>query len=260
LIFLIWSKKGAMSDLITAIIIDDEKDARDGLAFLIAEHIPEIQVLDKIDNAEEGLQKIISLKPEIVFLDVEMPGKSGLDLMKDLKLNQVETTIFFVTAFNEYAIDAIKFAAFDYILKPVDVDELKIAVNRYKCEKQKQNLNDKIDRLYSKLNARKIKLLSRNKYIFVDPANIVYCEADGNYCFINMIDKTQEYVTMQLGKLEKVIHEDFLIRASRTFLINLNYITEINPKTRIVKLQFDSNEIELIASRQGMKILSKQCS
>ncbi|MCB2206651.1 MAG: LytTR family DNA-binding domain-containing protein [Bacteroidetes bacterium] len=249
-----------MNNSITAIIIDDEKDARDGLAFLISENIPEIQVLEKIDNAEEGLQKIISIKPEIVFLDVEMPGKSGLDLMKDLKLNQVETTIFFVTAFNEYAIDAIKFAAFDYILKPVDIDELKIAINRYKCEKKKQNLNDKIDLLYSKLNARKIKLLSRNKYIFIDPNDIVYCEADGNYCFINLIDETQEYVTMQLGKLEKVIQEDFLVRASRTFLINMNYITEINPKNRSVKLQFDDNEIELSASRQGMNKLSKQCS
>jgi DNA-binding LytR/AlgR family response regulator len=189
-----------------------------------------------------------------------MPGKSGLDLMKDLKLNQVETTIFFVTAFNEYAIDAIKFAAFDYILKPVDIDELKIAINRYKCEKQKQNLNDKIDLLYSKLNARKIKLLSRNKYIFIDPNDIVYCEADGNYSFINLIDETKEYVTMQLGKLEKVINEDFLVRASRTFLINMNYITEINPKTRSVKLQFDDNEIELVASRQGINKLSKQCS
>jgi len=249
-----------MDDLITAIIIDDEKAARDGLEFLILDNLPEIRILEKVDNAIDGLNYIITLKPDLVFLDVEMPGKSGLDLIKDLKIHQIQTTVIFVTAFNEYAIDAIKFAAFDYLLKPVDIKELKSAISRYKSETQKQNLNDKIDRLYSKLHARKIKLLSRNKYIFVDPNNIIYCEADGNYCFVNLIDESQEYVTMQIGKLEKVINEEFLIRASRTFLINLNYITEINPKNKSVKLQFNSKEIELIASRKGMNRLSKQSS
>ncbi len=249
-----------MNNLITAIIIDDEKDAREGLEALILENTPEVRILGKANNASDGLNQILSLKPDLVFLDVEMPGKSGLGLVKDLKINQIQTTVIFVTAFNKYAIEAIKFAAFDYLLKPVDTLELKDAINRYKCEVHALNLNEKIDRLYAKLHAKKIKLLSRNKYIFIDPHDIVSCEADGNYCYINLLHNEQEYVTMQLGKLEKILDEKFLVRVSRTFLINISFIKEINPKSRTVLLQVDDDEILIKASRQGMNRLNKQCS
>ncbi len=247
-----------MDKLITAIIIDDEKDAREGLEALILENTPEIRILGKVDNASDGLNQILSLTPDLVFLDIEMPGKSGLDLVKDLKIHQIQTTVIFVTAFNKYAIDAIKFAAFDYLLKPIDILELKDAINRYKCEVHSLNLNDKIERLYAKLNVKKTKLLSRNKYIFIDPHDVVYCEADGNYCYINLINDTQEYVTIQLGKLEKLLDEEFLVRASRTFLININFVKEINPKTKIILLHVDGRDIEIKASRKGMHIINEQ--
>jgi len=126
--------------IINAIIIDDEKEACDRLESLL-NNFKNVKVIAKIENAEYGIKKILELIPDIVFLDVEMPGKSGFDVAHEVRKQNVNSTFIFVTGYNQYAIKAIHNAAFDFLLKPVDIDELKETIERFCClQKEKRRL------------------------------------------------------------------------------------------------------------------------
>ena len=145
---------------ITCIIIDDEKEACDRLERLLG-LIPGISVLTTETNPDMGIDEVVKLCPEIIFLDVEMPGKNGFDVVKEITKHGLFPTFIFVTGYNQYAIKAIRNAAFDYLLKPVDVDELKEAVKRFviaKEEKQKIILPEKLKTNYS-LTDREIEIV-----------------------------------------------------------------------------------------------------
>lgn len=127
---------------ITCIIVDDEKDARDRLSSLLAK-IEHVNVIANEGNPETAIKTIVDEQPDLVLIDVEMPRKSGFDIITEVRNENVNSTFIFVTAYNQYAIKAIKNRAFDYILKPVDIDELKEALERFNRslkEKQKQDI------------------------------------------------------------------------------------------------------------------------
>jgi len=145
---------------IKCVVIDDEKEACDRLEALLCK-ISNLDVIAQETNADSGIKTIIELSPEIVFLDVEMPNKSGFDVVKEVNESGLQPTFIFVTGYNQYAIKAIRNAAFDYLLKPVDIDELKEAVNRFiKTQKEKQKilLPAKLKSLY-KLTDREIEII-----------------------------------------------------------------------------------------------------
>lgn len=120
---------------ITCIIVDDEREARDRNEYLL-KMFKEIRIIAKIGDSDIAITKIIKHKPDIVFLDIEMPRKNGFDIVKEVKQNNIFTTFIFVTAYNQYAVTAIKKAAFDYLLKPIDIDELKETIERYKSDRK----------------------------------------------------------------------------------------------------------------------------
>ena len=145
---------------IKCVVIDDEKEACDRLESLLGK-ISYIDLIAKKTDAESGIKAIIESSPEIVFLDVEMPAKSGFDVVNEIHKIGLYPTFIFVTGYNQYAIKAIRNAAFDYLLKPVDIDELKEAINRFmklKEEKQKIVLPGKLKSLYS-LTDREIEII-----------------------------------------------------------------------------------------------------
>src|SRR3990170_6826877 len=130
----------AETNNINCIIIDDEQEACDRFESLLSK-IPGVEVTAKENNPEKGIKEVIKLFPDIVFLDVEMPGKSGFDVVSEIREMKVFPTFIFVTGYNQYAIKAIRNAAFDFLLKPVDIDELKEAINRFKeVQKEKQKI------------------------------------------------------------------------------------------------------------------------
>jgi len=146
--------------IINAIIIDDEKEACDRLESLL-NNFKNVKVIAKIENAEYGIKKILELIPDFVFLDVEMPGKSGFDVVHEARKQNLTPTFIFVTGYNQYAIKAIHNAAFDYLLKPVDIDELKEAIKRFCClreEKRQNNLPKNLKNKYS-LTQREIEII-----------------------------------------------------------------------------------------------------
>ena len=141
----------AETNNINCIIIDDEQEACDRFESLLSK-IPGVEVTAKENNPEKGIKEVIKLFPDIVFLDVEMPGKSGFDVVSEIREMKVFPTFIFVTGYNQYAIKAIRNAAFDFLLKPVDIDELKEAINRFnnlQGEKQKNLLPEKLKSEYS---------------------------------------------------------------------------------------------------------------
>lgn len=236
----------------TAIIVDDELDAREMLAELLKE-FPEIDVVSKSASVNEAIDAIMACQPDLIFLDIDMPDKDGFALANYIRKHKIDTAIIFVTAFNQYAIDAFKVAAFDYLLKPIDPSELHKTIERFKSDYSRQHLSEKLDRLALVLSPEKIRFNTRTGFILIDPKKIVYCEADGNYCKLYLDSGKTESITRQLGYLEEQLNHNVFIRISRSVIINKNFISSFDRTTRKVKLINILEEIEFKVSREGMK-------
>ncbi|RLD91409.1 MAG: DNA-binding response regulator [Bacteroidetes bacterium] len=240
---------------LTAIIVDDEQDSIDNLEWLINNELPEITIAGKAVNAQNGLEMIIDKEPEIVFLDIQMPDKDGFWLVDKLSKLQTEPCIIFVTAFDEYAIEAIKHAAFDFLTKPVDPDILKETIGRYLANRHKYSLADKLESLNSFFNRGKIKLNNYNGFIIIKTDDIIYCEANSNYCKIMLTDGRKELLTMQLGQVEKKLDKENFVRINRSALVNLDYVDSFNRKTKTVMLSDVLQKYEFKVSSKGVKRL-----
>jgi len=234
---------------IKTIIIDDEQEARDVMQNLLKK-IPEVQVVSICDGAESGLDAILQHRPDLIFIDIKMPRKSGLDVVKELSEKQVKTTVVFVTAYDEYAIQAIRLAAFDFLLKPVDPDELHQVIRRFQAEKLQEEFDRKIALLISQFKKpEKIRLNSRTGFILVDPEDIVYIKADGNYSEIIFSKDRKELVTQQLGILIEMLPPGRFFRTSRSALIKLDYLRKVDRRTRICELEKNGEIYQVPVSR-----------
>ncbi|OQX78446.1 MAG: hypothetical protein B6D61_05495 [Bacteroidetes bacterium 4484_249] len=239
---------------IKAIIVDDEIEAQDILASLLTD-FSDIKVLSKESTVDSALLSILKFQPDIVFLDIDMPNKNGFDLIKELKQFNKKPTIIFVTAFNHFAIDAIKCAAFDYIMKPVDIDDLQLCISRYKAEMGEIYVSDKIDNLLVCLKKEKIKFNTRDGFIFIDTEEIIYCEADGNYTNIYLNGKEQnQTVTVNLGNLIQILPDNFT-RITRSIVINRNFLKEVNRKKRKCLLETPKSELVFDIPKHYIKLL-----
>ncbi|MCD4773814.1 MAG: LytTR family DNA-binding domain-containing protein, partial [Bacteroidales bacterium] len=202
-------------DIISVLIVDDEQEARDLLENLLSD-FQEIKIVSKESNVDSAVKTIIDKTPDIIFLDIEMPGKNGFDLVYEINNFNIKTTIIFVTAYNKYAIKAFKYAAFDYFLKPVDPDVIQQTLNRYKLEKQNYNLADKIEKLKCFLQPEKIKFNTKTGFLLLNPEDIVYCEAEGNYTSMYLTNGKKEFLTKQLGQIETILPDNPFFKISRS--------------------------------------------
>jgi len=234
------------------LIVDDEPDARQMLAELLSSY-PEIEKLEKASNATEALQSARKQPPDLIFLDIEMPGKSGIELAREIRDLNIDTTIIFITAYNQHAIEAFKVAAFDYILKPIDPDELDRTIKRFEKERRKHDLSEKLDRLSKCLAPDKIRFNTRGGFIVVDPNSIVYCEADGNYTHIYLNSGKKEHISLQIGKIKEQLNNPQFVRINRSVVINMDYISSFDRKARKVKLV---NMLEQIDFRMNKSTLN----
>ncbi len=234
---------------IHTIIIDDETAGREVMLALL-ERIPEVQLMAVCDGADAGLEAILRLSPELVFLDVQMPVKSGIDVVRELLNHEINTTVVFVTAYEKYAIQAIKLAAFDFLLKPVDPDELHEVIRKFQAKKLQHQHNSKFDDLLRQLNHEdRIRLNTRSGFILVDPSEIIYIQADGNYSEIFLSSQRREIVTQHLGSLVEMLPGEKFMRASRSCLINLTYLRKVDRKNRECRLERDGEAFSVHISR-----------
>jgi two-component system, LytTR family, response regulator len=229
----------------TAIIIDDEPEARDLLYGLINDQIPEVKIIAQAGSADEGISHIISHEPDIVFLDIDMPGKNGFEVARSISEQGIDTRIVFITAYNQYAIEAFKVAAFDYLLKPVAVNDLKSCISRMGSTKKIETLQQSLNKLLNKLNNEKICIPGPNGYMYIAPEDIAYCEAEGNYTDIYLDNGNRHTISLGLGKIEMLLDGFGFARISRSVLINKKYLCRINRKEKKCILKICDNEIPL---------------
>jgi two-component system, LytTR family, response regulator len=209
---------------IRALIVDDEEGARNLLERLLS-RIPDITVCGKASSADEALEMVIANEPDLVFLDVQMPEKNGFQLVDYFKKYLLNTTVIFVTAHAEFAINALKVSAFDYLLKPVMMNQLNETILRYKAERRQVSKDRKVDILLEMANRPcKLKFNTRSGYILVSPAEIMYCEADVNYTIIYLSSESKEIITINLGRLEEILAPYSFFRISRSILINTAFL------------------------------------
>lgn len=202
------------------LIIDDEKHARETLLGLLEKFCPSVDVVATGTGVEEGLALMARLKPELVFLDVEMQDGTGFDLLR--KLGTVPFKVIFVTAHNHFALQAIKWSALDFLLKPVDVDELTAAVSRFETVQQHKAQIDLL--LQEKPSREKIALPTSDGLIFVKIKEIVRLEADGCYTRFFTSDKQNLMVSRTMKEYIEMLPDRNFFRVHKSHYINLDFL------------------------------------
>lgn len=207
------------------LIIDDEKRIRDFVKRMIDSFGLNVEVFTDGENVETGLNAIKTLKPDIVFLDIQMPDGTGFDLLNQVGEKSFE--LIFITAFQEYAIMAIKFSALDYILKPIDAEELKTALQNALDTIEFKKEETQYEALTHNLNnhqKRKLVLKTQESVHVVDLSEIIRCEADKNYTFFYLNNGKKILVSRTLKDFELLLANHGFFRVQQSHLINLEYI------------------------------------
>ncbi|HEY1040271.1 MAG TPA: response regulator [Bacteroidia bacterium] len=214
--------------MIKAIIIDDEERARILLKGMLNEFIKDIEILSECADLPSGVKAIKKHNPDLVFLDIEMPGHSGLELLDFFNENEVNFDIIFTTAYNQYAIKAFKLSAIDYILKPIELEELQSSVERYRSKQRKNQLDYKVlkENFNSSLSQR-IAVPSGNSIKFIEVKDIMYLKADSSYSEMYFTDGTKLIVSRTLKNFEEVLTLDNgFFRCHKSYLVNIQFISD----------------------------------
>jgi len=217
-----------------ALIIDDEKRALNILKLLIEQHIPEIDSVHTALGSAIGLEQIHVQKPDLVFLDVEMPGMTGFELLE--ALHDVEVNVIFTTAYDHYAIRAIRCSAVDYLLKPIDIQELKTAVHRaIRQNASGHNLSPLMDNLIANFKAiqghkPRLAIPTTGGLSFFDIDEIVRCESDNNYTTFYLINERKFVSSKTLKEYDEILSEYQFLRVHQSHLVNPKFIKEYTQK------------------------------
>lgn len=214
------------------IIVDDEEGARESLSNIIDQFFLEAKVIAKADNIEAAYRKIQTYKPDLVLLDIEMPFGSGFDLLN--KFDKIDFEIIFITAYDHYALKAIKYAALDYLLKPVDIDELRQAITKHREKPREEEERQKsYDTLMGSLQqeqtngngaSKKVGLPDGGGLTFVNLDEIIRCESEGNYTNIFLNTGKKILVAKTMGEYEEQFKGQNFFRIHRSHLINVNHL------------------------------------
>ncbi|HSK12167.1 MAG TPA: LytTR family DNA-binding domain-containing protein, partial [Phnomibacter sp.] len=213
---------------IRAILIDDELSGLSSLQEKLARHCPEVQVEKLCDNARAGIEAIETLKPDVVFLDIEMPVMNGFNMLQKIKERDFE--LIFVTAYDHYAIKAIRFSALDYLLKPVEIGELKDAVQRV-VEKRGSGRDNtrRIELLLENINHgpnrfSRLAVSTVDGIQFIRTNDIIYLEARVNYTHIILHDQQKLLVSRNLKEFEEILPPATFVRIHHSYIINKNFV------------------------------------
>jgi two-component system LytT family response regulator len=216
-----------MNRKLITVIIDDEPDAVDFISSIIGEYCPDLEVRGKAHNVKEGAALIKEIKPELVFLDVEMPNGTGFDLLTYFP--EKDFDVIFITAFNHYAIKAIKFSAIDYILKPINITEFIEAVNRVIKKRSANSLttNENFEILLENLRtARPTRLVipTSDGREYLNPKDIIRIEADRSYSWFFINDRRKILVSKHLKEFQDLLNDRNFFRPHNSHLINLEFV------------------------------------
>jgi two-component system, LytTR family, response regulator len=220
-------KTNTESTMITAFLIDDERNCTDLLRVMLEKYCPDIQVVGVFNDSELALESLLTLRPQLVFLDIEMPRLNGFDLLA--QCGGLEFKVIFTTAYDQYALRAFKFNALDYLLKPIDREELVHAVE--KAKKANFIAPERVEAaklLRDNPVPDRIALPVGQELLFVEVAEILYCESDGSYVSVYMQHQTKPLIlSKSLREFEELLNSPTFFRAHNSYLINLKQVLKI---------------------------------
>ena len=224
--------------MIKTIVVDDEYNAREFLEKLLMRYFPDkFLILDKCESVDEAIVSIEKYNPELVFLDIQMPNKNGFQLFKEL--NEVKFEVIFTTAHSEFAIDAIKCSALDYLLKPINYIDLLETIKKYERKQHKASQEEKLKLLLENIDTggseyNKIALPTENGFELLKTNAILYCEADSNYCKIVCLNGKSIVLSKTLKYIEELLPKSIFHRIHKSYLVNLNYVSRFNKTNELL--------------------------
>lgn len=214
--------------MIKAVIVDDEPKAIQSLSWELTHFSDEIEVIKTFSNPEEAIEYLNYHTPDCLFLDIQMPTMDGFQFLG--KLNNRDFPVVITTAYNEFAIKALKHEAIDYLLKPIDSDDLDDTIKKIKKFNSKTFNSSKIEEALSNFNAKydqkKITINTDGKLIFLNIDDVLFVESDGNYSTIVTTDGQKLLITKKLKEVNELLPEHYFFRIHNSFIINLNKIKE----------------------------------
>lgn len=214
--------------MIKTVIIDDENSASEFLEKMLQRYFPnKFYVCSLCESIDDAVVAIETYQPDLVFLDIQMPNKNGFELFKEVK--EINFEVIFTTAHSEYAIEAIKRSALDYLLKPINYIDLLGAVTRFENKSKKENQQKQFNVLLENINTgevahKKLAISTETGIEFVKFNSIVYLEAQNNYTKINMLDGTTIIASKTLKSFDELLPSELFFRIHKSYLINMNFV------------------------------------
>ncbi|HEY4149226.1 MAG TPA: LytTR family DNA-binding domain-containing protein [Chitinophagaceae bacterium] len=249
--------------MINAVIIDDEQHCINRLGSLLREHCADtVTLAGTWSSVPEGLEALRRQQPDLVFLDVMIHEETGFDLLKQLP--RIHFDVIFTTAFEKYAVQAFKFSAIDYLLKPIDPDDLKQAIGKMVRKMEKSELPGKLETLFHNLkdmqgSSKRIGIPTINGFTFLQVNDIIHCQSDINYTTLFLKEKQKITVAKTLKEFEELLSEYNFYRVHNSHLINLGCVKSYNKGKGGFVLMSDNSEIE-VSTRRKDEFLKKLLS
>lgn len=238
-----------MKHSLKVLIIDDEKKSRESLKNLLMEYCTDVSIEGMADTVEKGVELIKKINPDLIFLDIEMQASTGFDLLKKIQLLNFE--VIFTTAYEQYALKAIKFSALDYLLKPIDINELIQAIEKYK-QKVSMSENKKLEQLLQNIQnkiPRNITLSTSEGLLFIEIDKIIRCEAQGAYTVFYLKDSRKIMVSKNLKEYENLLSEHAFVRVHNSHLVNIKEVQKFIKSDGTIILK-DGSEVSVSNSKR----------
>ena len=240
--------------MLNAIIIDDEPDCCESLSILLKRNCPEVYIAATFYSAEKALAALNEIKPQLVFLDIEMPNMNGFEMLE--KLSEINFELIFTTSYDQYAIKAIRFSALDYLLKPIDREELQKAVQKVLSRLQKP-LTQQLEILLQKIKQpanpiQRIALPTMEGLKLVPVDSIISCASEGNYTVFLMKDKQKIVVSRPLKEVEEMLEEYSFFRVHHSYIVNINEIDRFVKSDGGYLIMSDGSSVDVSRSKKEM--------
>jgi two-component system LytT family response regulator len=244
--------------MMRAVVVDDEQTARTVLRSLIKEHVKELELCGEAGSIEEAVKLVNTLKPELLFLDVRLPHGSGFSILKQIDTSRL--SVIFTTAHAEYALQAIKYAALDYLLKPIDPEDLKLAV-RKAFQLDQRHFSARLTvleemLLHQKESISKIVLSDHSGFRTVLLSDILYCEGERNYTTFHLTGERKMTTSKSLIAYERMLDGTSFIRVYKSYLINLEHVSQYL-RGRGGKVRMSNNVLLPVSREKKEELISR---
>jgi two-component system, LytTR family, response regulator len=237
---------------IRAVIIEDEPQAREMLNTLLVDYCQDVHIIGEASNVKDGVACIKKLMPDLVFLDIEMPNEKGLELFKYFK--NIDFEVIFTTAYDQYAVNALRLSALDYLLKPIDLNELRNALENFREKKRQAYINQSLRYQFAAEQqnepSKRIILPSAEGYLFIEIKDIMYCQAEKSYTLFVVAGGQKHWVSKSIKEYADLLENFGFLRVHRSSIVNPKYVTKLikaRPSSVVMK---DGEKIAVSKNRR----------